>query len=83
MRVSTWMRLVAADPLELALLQRPQEFRLQFEVDSADFIEEQRAQVGQLEPAGFLFVRARERTLLVAEQFGSRAGPRITPRSLS
>ena len=48
----------AADALELALLQRAQQLRLQRERQLADLVEEQRAAVGQLQLA-FLAVRRR------------------------
>ena len=41
----------AAEPLELLLLQDAQQLRLQLERDVADLVEEQRAAVGELEPA--------------------------------
>ena len=41
----------AAQPFELLLLNRTQQFRLQFQADVADFIEEERAAVRKLEPA--------------------------------
>ena len=44
-------RLAAADPLELALLQDAQQLDLHVQRELADLVEEQRAAVGQLEPA--------------------------------
>ena len=61
--------LIAADSLEGALLQHAQQLDLHRQRHIADFIEEQRAPVGQLEaprPAGD---GTGERALLVAEQF--------------
>ena len=58
----------AAQPLELLLLQHTQELRLQLERDVADFVEEQRAAVRQLEPADLLRDGARERAFLVSEE---------------
>ena len=71
--------LVAADALELALLQHAQQLRLRRGRDLADLVEEQRAAVGLLEAAVAARGRAGERALLVAEQlalehaFGERA----------
>src|SRR4029078_3005184 len=62
--------LEAADALELALLDRAQELDLHLDRDLADLVEEQRAAVGELEPAGLARRRAGERALLVAEQLG-------------
>ena len=59
---------VAAQPLELLLLQHAQEFRLQLERNVADFVEEQRAAVRELEAADLLRDGARERAFLVSEQ---------------
>ena len=61
-------RLVAADALELALLQHAQQLDLGLERQLADLVEEQRAAVRQLEAALVLADRAGERALLVAEQ---------------
>ena len=44
-------RPVAADALELALLEHPQELRLQVQRQLADLVEEERAAVGELEAA--------------------------------
>ena len=60
----------AADPLELALLQRAQQLRLQVERQLADLVEKQRAAVGELEPSLLQAERAGERALLVAEELG-------------
>ena len=62
-------RLVAAEPLEAALLEHAQQLGLRDERHVADFVEEQRALVGQLEASGLAIVRAGERALLVAEDF--------------
>src|SRR6185312_16024840 len=61
-------RLLPADALEPALLEHAQELGLKAERQLADLVEEQRAAVGHLEPAGLLFGRAGERALLVTEQ---------------
>ena len=58
----------AAQALELLLLQHAQELRLQLERDVADLVEEQRAAIGQLEPADLLRDGAGEGALLVAEE---------------
>ena len=69
-RTSTLMRLLAADALELALLQHAQQLRLQARRHVANLVEEQRALVGQLEAAELALDRAGERALLVPEQLG-------------
>ena len=61
-------RLVAADPLEGALAEKPQQLDLRRLVDIADLVEEQRAALGLLEPPDATLVRAGECPLLVAEQ---------------
>ena len=61
-------RLGAAEPLVLALLQHAQQLHLRREGDVADFVEEQRAALGQLEAPFLPLLRAGERALLVAEQ---------------
>ena len=58
----------AADALDLALLDRAQQLRLQVVAQVADLVEEQRAARGQLELAELLADGAGERALLVAEQ---------------
>src|SRR4029077_18873617 len=60
---------VAAQPLELLLLQSAQQFRLQLQADVADFIQEQSALIGKLETAALLHQSASERPLLVSEEF--------------
>ena len=61
-------RLAAADALDLALLNRAQQLGLQVEAQVTNLVEEQGAAGGELELAELLFVRARERAALVAEQ---------------
>src|SRR6188474_3448830 len=61
-------RAAAADALEAALLQDAQELGLELGLELADLVEEERAAVGQLEPAALALGRAGERALLVAEQ---------------
>ena len=58
----------AADPLDLALLNRAQQLGLQLVAEVADLVEEQRAAAGELELAELLPDGAGERALLVAEQ---------------
>ena len=58
----------AADALEAALLEHAQQLGLQLGLELADLVEEERAAVGQLEPAALALGRAGERALLVAEQ---------------
>ena len=67
MRTSTVERLAGADSLEGAFLQNAEQLGLHFEGDVADFVEEERAAVGQLEAADLVAVGARERALDVAE----------------
>ena len=62
--------LVAAQPLELLLLQHAQHLGLRLEAHVADFVEEDRALVGLLELADLPIGGAGERALLVTEQFG-------------
>ena len=58
----------AAQPLELSFLQHAQQLGLQLERQLADFVEEERAAVGELEAADLGRVRAGERAALAAEQ---------------
>ncbi len=59
----------ATDAEEFALGQHAQQAGLQRQRHVADFVEEQRAAVGLLEPADVAALRTGERTGLVAEQF--------------
>ncbi len=61
-------RLLGADRIDLAFLQRAQQLDLGVERQLADLVEEQRAAVGLLELADALVDGAGERALLVAEQ---------------
>src|ERR1700685_3401468 len=61
--------LVAPQPLELMFLQRAQQLRLQLQTNVANFIQEQRAVIGNFKTAAFLHQSAGERTLLMSEQF--------------
>ena len=60
----------AADAFEALLLQRAQDLRLQRQRQVADFVEEQRAAVRELELARLPRRRAGERALLVTEELG-------------
>ena len=67
-RTSTLMVCVAADALELVLLQEAQQLDLDRRRDLADLVEEQRAAVGLLEAPFAPPDRAGERAALVAEE---------------
>src|SRR4029079_19337842 len=60
----------AADTIELLLLERTQDFRLKPYRQIANFIEEQRAAMRELEAARLAGVRAGERAFLVSEELG-------------
>ena len=60
----------AADRRVLALLEHAQQLRLRLHRHVADLVEEERAAVGLLEPAGAAGHRAGEGALLVAEELG-------------
>ena len=64
----TFVGLRAAEPLELLLLQDAQQLHLDIQRQLADFVEEDRAVVRQLEASVLLLHRAGERTALVSEQ---------------
>ena len=59
---------VAPDRPVLALLQHPQQLRLEVRRHLADFVEQQRAALGHLEESLLVHRRAGERAFLVAEQ---------------
>jgi len=61
--------LVAADALEGAFLQYPQQLDLHLQRHVADFVEKQRAAFGKLEAAHSGGQRAGEGTLFMSEQF--------------
>src|SRR5262249_50430962 len=61
-------RLRASHALDLALLDRAQQLRLEVESQVADLVEKQRAARRELELAQLLLDRAGERAALVAEQ---------------
>src|SRR5258708_36652966 len=62
-------RRVAAYPLDFALLQNAQEFRLHGQRHIADFVQKQSAVAGLLELAYMTARSAGERTFFVAKQF--------------
>ena len=77
-------RLVAAQRRDLALLQHPQQARLQRQRHVADLVEKQRATVGlQDAPGCALAARTGDRSFFAAEQFGLdqvlRDGSEIDP----
>ena len=62
-------RLIAANTLKCAALAHDaQQFDLRARIDLGDFVEENRAAVGLLEPANAPFVCAGERAFLVTKQ---------------
>ena len=63
------MVLIAADALEAAFLQYPQQLDLHLQRHVADFVQEQRAAFGKLEAAHAGGQRAGEGAFLMAEQF--------------
>ena len=60
--------LVASQPLELLFLQRVQQLWLQVQTNVADFIQEQRAVIGNLKTPAFLHQGASECTLLMVRR---------------
>src|SRR5579863_7493897 len=60
---------VAAQPLEFPLLQNAQQLCLKLERDVADFIQEERALVGQFKTSRFLRDRPGECSFFMAEKF--------------
>src|SRR4029077_20841731 len=67
-------RLAAAQSLELLFLQDAEEFRLQLQRQIADFVEEERALVRQLESPFGLRKRSCERASFVAEELTLEQG---------
>ena len=61
-------RPAAAEALDLAFLKGAEELGLQVEAEAADLVQEERAAVCELEPAGLLGEGTGEGALLVAEQ---------------
>src|SRR6476646_2066495 len=59
----------SADALEFFFLQRAQNLRLKFQRKIANLVQEKSPLVGQLEASDFLRDRAREGSLLMAEEF--------------
>ena len=57
-----------ADPLELTLLQNAEKLALHLEWNLGDLVEEQRALIGELEPADTVLDRPGERTLHMTEE---------------
>ena len=70
------LHVVGADGLHLAVLEKPQQQRLHAQAHLADFVEEERAAVRELQLARLVAVRAGEAALHVAEQlrFEQRLG---------
>ncbi len=60
-------RLRATHPLELLLFERPEDLRLERKRKIANLVEEERAAMGELEPAWLALCGAGESPLLVAE----------------
>jgi len=61
--------LIAANTLKCAVLAHDtKQFDLRARIDLSDFVEENRAAVGLLEPTDAPFIRACERAFLMAEQ---------------
>src|SRR2546425_1124933 len=61
---------IATEAFEFLLLKDAQKFGLKFERKVADFVEEERAAVGEFETADFLVDGAGESAALVAEKLG-------------
>ena len=80
-RRSTWIGAGVAETIELALLQRAQQFGLQPERHLAHFVEQQRAAVGQFEFARLRIGRAGEGALGMAEQLAFEQSSREMRRS--
>ena len=62
-------RLVAAEPLEAPFLEHAQQLGLRDDRKVANLVQEQRAFIGQFEPAGLAIVRAGKGALFVSEDF--------------
>src|SRR5205814_1178438 len=60
----------STDPLDLSLLEHAQKLGLELRLERADLIQEQRASLSQFEFPQPSLKGARERSPLVAEQFG-------------
>ena len=59
---------IVTDPLQVAVLQYPQQFCLQAQRQFTDFVEEQCAVIGHFELAGAMMDRPGEGTFDMAEQ---------------
>ena len=81
MRTSERKGRVAADAVELAVLEHAQQLHLRGGRHVADLVEEQRAAVGLLEAAGALAIGAGEGAALVTEQLGLEQRLRRARRS--
>src|SRR5262249_16424498 len=64
-----FVRVVAAEPLELLFLQDAQEFCLKFERDVANFVKKKCAPIGEFESPGFFCYCSRECPFFMTEQF--------------
>src|SRR5262245_21479153 len=60
---------MAADPLILAFLDRPQQFALQFNRDFAHFVQEQSTAMGEFKPADAIAQSSGKRPFDVAKEF--------------
>ena len=72
---------VAAEPIERARFERAQDLALQRQRQLADFVEKQRAAVGELELAELALGCAGERATFVAKQLGFEQRLRESRRS--
>ena len=66
--VDARLRLIRPDGLDLAVLEKPQQERLHAQAHLADFVEEQRAAMRELELAALVAVGAGEAALDVSEE---------------
>src|SRR6266545_2941028 len=66
--------LKTAEPLKLALLQNAQQLHLRLRIEVSDFVEEERAAIGQLKAALLPRLSASESPLLIAKQLGFNQG---------
>jgi hypothetical protein len=60
--------MLSSDPLEFTFLENPQQRYLRLGRELSDLVQEDRAAIGQLEPAEPALKGAGERALLVTEQ---------------
>ena len=70
-----------ADRGELSVLQHLQKLGLQRRIQFADFIQEKRAAIGQLDSPGLGVVSSGKRALLISEKFALQAACRESPRN--